>query len=490
LHKLVQYAVMRNRAFTSLIAAGIGGTLVLTSCASDTTPLTSRQKQVQSQDNAVAFKNCGSQCTGELSGAKYEIKLPSKWNGTLLLYSHGYRFAQPGPPNFSPVDTSAQVSSLDEDGTGSDDVSKQLLSQGYALAGSSYKTNGWAVRDGVQAGEDLHAKFVSLVGKPNRTYVWGDSLGGLITEILAEKHPEWIDGAAPMCGAVAGPNLNFDVALDVAYAVKTLIYPDLQLTGYSSADDAAANWKAAAQAVTTAAADTAGGGTAKVVLIGALVDAPLKTETYDGADVTSTVKALVESVLTALAFGTSGRYELEQRVGGNPSDNSKANYDNRLSDAEKSLITLAGGDSSALLSQLDSGTRVTADAAARVRFESLGDTTGNIQVPTITMHTENDPLVLVSNEVILSDRALAQGRRGSLVQLYIAPPATYSETTGAPYGAGHCVFSVQQRVGLINTLNGWVRNAVYPSATEAAPALGDGLDPTYVPEPWPSGATK
>ena len=49
--------------------------------------------------------------------------------------------------------------------------------------------NGWAVADGVTAGEALHNKFVELVGKPKRTYVWGDSLGGLITEILAERNP-------------------------------------------------------------------------------------------------------------------------------------------------------------------------------------------------------------------------------------------------------------------------------------------------------------
>jgi pimeloyl-ACP methyl ester carboxylesterase len=479
---------MHNRGFTStvVVAAAVG--LTLTACSSSSTGLTAREKSVQSTQGDVSFHTCGSQCTGEINGAKYSIVLPAKWNGTLLLYSHGYRFAQPGPPDFGPISTAAQVDSTDADGSGTDTLAKDLLSKGYALAGSSYKSNGWAVSDGVQAGQDLHSKFVSLVGQPLRTYVWGDSLGGLITELLSEKNPQWVDGAAPMCGAVAGPNLNFDAALDVAYAVKTLIDPSLQLTGYASADDAAANWKQAAAMIETAAADVSGGGTAKVLFIGALVDAPLKSQTYDGSSTTSEVEALVESVLTALAFGTSGRYELEQRVGGNPSDNSKANYDNRISDSEKSLITLAGGDVSALLAQLDAGTRVTADSAARQKFEALGDTTGNIQVPTITMHTEDDPLVLVSNETILSNRTIKSGARGNLVQYYIAPPATYSSSTGAPYGAGHCNFSDQQREALISTLDAWVRSDVYPSAVESVSAFGPGLDPTYIPAPWPSGA--
>ncbi|HYU02876.1 MAG TPA: hypothetical protein VEL02_03430, partial [Jatrophihabitantaceae bacterium] len=176
--------------------------LVLSACAHTSTPLTARERSVQATSTNVPFKNCGQQCTGDIDGAAYSIKVPTQWNGTLLLYSHGYRFAVPAPPDFETPSTNAQVSSTDSDGTGSDPLSQQLLHAGYALAGSAYKSNGWAVADGVKAGQDLHDKFIQLVGKPQRTYVWGDSLGGLITEVLAEKDPQWVDGAAPMCGVV------------------------------------------------------------------------------------------------------------------------------------------------------------------------------------------------------------------------------------------------------------------------------------------------
>ena len=440
---------------------------------------------MQSTSTNVAFTDCGAQCTGEIDGAKYSIKLPKQWNGTLLLYSHGYRFAQPAPPDFGPISTDAQVSSTDSDGTGTDAVSQQLLAAGYALAGSSYKSNGWAVADGVKAGQDLHAEFVKLVGMPKRTYVWGDSLGGLITEIIAEQNPTWVDGAAPMCGAVAGPNYNFDVALDVAYAVKALIDPALKLTGYTSATDAANNWKTAAAAVIKAAGDVAGGGTAKVLFIASLVDAPSATATYDGHDAQSQVKARVEALLTALAFGTSGRYELEQRVGGDPSDNTKADYPQRISQSEASLISLAGGNVSKLETALNSVPRVAADAAARASIEALGDTTGKITVPTVTLHTEADPLVLVQNETVLASRARQAGDSGRLVQLFIAPPATFSPTVGAPYGAGHCNFSTAQRVGLISVLDRWVRDAAYPVPAAIGTSLGDGYAPVFAPGPWP-----
>ena len=471
---------------TVAVTAGLAVGALVVACGGSSSASSPRAKKVTSHSTNVAFTPCAAQCSGELDGAKYSIRMPTTWNGTLLLYSHGYRFATPTPPENAPVQTGAQVSSTDSNGTGSDALSHYLLGQGYALAGSSAKSNGWAVADGVQAGVELRALFVKVVGSPDRTYVWGDSLGGLITEILAEKHPEWVDGAAPMCGAVAGPNLNFNLALDVAYAVKTLIDPALQLTGYASAAAAAADWTRASAIVQKTAADVTGGGTAKVLLIAALADAPTQTETFDGADLTSQVKARVESILTALAFGTSGRYELEQRVHGNPSSNVGVDYSTRISTDERSLITLAGGNVDALLAQLKTGPRTAADPAATAAFEALGDTTGQIAVPTVTMHTEADPLVVVQNESILAERAKAKGRSSELVQLFIKAPATYSEKTGAPYGAGHCNFSDGQREGLIATLDRWVRSGKHPVPTDLGSTIGAGLDPSYMPSVWPA----
>jgi hypothetical protein len=483
---MVQDASMDfTRRVGSASVLAVTAVLTLTACSSATTALSGREKTVRSTDSDVKFNNCSSQCQGVTAGAKYSIVLPQKWNGTLLLYSHGYRFAQPGPPDFGAVSTSAQVSTTDPDGTGKDPLSQKLLSEGYALAVSSYKTNGWAVADGVAADEALHDQFVKLVAKPKRTYVWGDSLGGLITEIVAEKNSSWVDGAAPMCGAVAGPNLNLDLALDVAFAIKTLIDPSLQLTGYASSEEANAQWKQAAAALIKAAADTAHGGTAKVLLIAALVDAASKTKTYDGAAIDSRVKGTVESLLTALAYGTAGRYDIEQRVGGNASDNSKTDYATRVSPTEAALVATVGGDAKAYEAELAAAPRVTADAPARAAFEKLGDTTGDIKVPTLTMHTEDDPLVLVQNESVLAARAAAQNAAGNLVQVYVAPPASYSESTGAPYGAGHCNFSDQQREALVSTLDNWVRG-VYPVPSGVASQFGVGLDPSFAPGPWPA----
>jgi len=73
---------------------------------------------------------CRTTNSGSLAdGAKYLIEVPANWNGTLFLYSHGY--VVPGTPN--PLQDFAK-----------DDPFTRffMLSQGYALAGSSYATTG------------------------------------------------------------------------------------------------------------------------------------------------------------------------------------------------------------------------------------------------------------------------------------------------------------------------------------------------------------
>jgi pimeloyl-ACP methyl ester carboxylesterase len=462
------------------LAAGVVGVLVAAGCSSPDGDGTA--DAVRSERTDVAFKDCGSACAGELDGAKYAVRLPQKWNGTLLLYSHGYRQAKPAPPDFAPVSTEPAPAPTDE-------VATTLLSQGYALAGSAYKSNGWAVADGVAAGEQLHDWFTKNVGTPDRTYVWGDSLGGLITELLAEKHPEWVAGSAPMCGVLGGTNLNFDLALDLAFAVKTLVYPQFKISGYSSYEEAVANFQGAYKAVLAATRST-GTGVPKLLLVGALTDAPTQTGTYDGSTLQSQAAALVESLVTGLVFSTVVRWEVEQRVGGNPSGNAEAAYPGRVSAAERQLIETVGpGSTDRNLALLASAAKTAPDQAARTEFAALGTPTGDLTVPTITVHTRADPLVLVQNETVFGARvAGAADRKGDLVQLFTAAPATYPKP--APYGAGHCNFTADERVGTVKLLDDWVRRGTYPAPPAATAAFGSdtGLSLGYRPGPWPAAA--
>jgi pimeloyl-ACP methyl ester carboxylesterase len=436
----------------------------------------------------VPFNGCDKvACTGEINGAKYEIVMPARWNGTLVLYSHGYREPQPAPPDFAPTTDAADPAPGWS--SGQKEVGLALLDQGYAIAGSGYKSNGWAVSDGVKADEDLHAFFAARVAQPKRTLVWGDSLGGLVTAVLAEKHPEWVSGSAPLCGVLAGPNKNLDLALDVAFAVKTLIDPKLKLTGYTSWDDAVANWEGAAKAIQALASDVTNG-VPKILLVAAIVDAPGQTQDQDGSTVVSKVTAYAESVLTALGYGTFGRYDIEQRVGGNPSENTGVDYATRVTAAERSLIdTVSPGATDRLLAELAAAPRVGADPEARARLAATGTPTGAVQDPMITMHTAADPLVLAQNETVYDQEYRANRKAtADLVQLFTVAPSTYPSTPGAPYGAGHCNFTPQSRVGVVDLLNQWVQDGVYPAPAAIQKALGtdSGLSLGYTPGPWPA----
>jgi pimeloyl-ACP methyl ester carboxylesterase len=443
----------------------------------------SRADEVRSSATAVPFSGCDKvACTGTLAGANYQIELPRTWNGTLLLFSHGYRNAEPAPPDFAPVRTDAQDAPTDA-------VAQALLAEGYALAGSAYASNGWAVADGVTAGEQLHDFFVQNVGGPARTYVWGESLGGLITELLAEKHPDWVAGAAPVCGVLGGTNLNFDLAMDLAYGVKTLLVPSLRTSGYASYQEAVASFTQARKAV-LAAVDSADG-PGKLALLAALVDAPTQTASYDGSTLRSRGAALVEGILTGLAFGTAVRQELEQRVGGNPSGNADADYAARITPAERALIdAVAPGSAARNLARLAAGPRIAPDPAARQKFAALGTPTGDIKVPTLTLHTEADPLVLVQNEAVFAAKvAASKAKTADLVQLYTKAPARYANP--APYGAGHCNFTADELTGTVAALDGWVRGGIYPTGPALTTAFGSdpALDLSYRPGPWPAATS-
>ncbi|MEZ5116859.1 MAG: hypothetical protein R2737_11380 [Candidatus Nanopelagicales bacterium] len=481
---------MSTTRLPAAAAALAAGALLLTACTSSS----GTTSPVFDQSDDVPFTGCDQvACSGTLEGANYEILLPEKWNGTLLIYSHGYRPAQPFPPDFNPVATTAEPAP--GWGGGNKEVGEALLAQGYALTGSAYASNGWAVEDGVAAAEQLYTFFSDNVAKPNRVYVWGDSLGGLITETVAQTHPEWVDGVAPFCGAIAGVVPNFDMALDAEYSIQQFFAPEMDIVDFGSYEAAVAAWNAGFKPMYDGAVAQDTDAIAKILTIAAIVDAPSKTATYDGSTIASQVSGYIESLATALGFGTVARYDVEQRFGGNISSNVETDYAERVDDEERALIDTVGGEGAAdaLIAQLQAGTRVTADQAALEKALSVGgNPQGNVQDPTITIHTSDDPLVIVQNQSFFRDRYQEQLDAGNvkygLVQLFTVPPATYPESTGAPYGAGHCNFTPESRLAVIGLLDQWVRDGVYPATAAVAAAMGDdsGFNPLFVPSPWPN----
>lgn len=147
--------------------------------------------------------------TGTLpDGTTYVIDVPAMWNKTLLLYSHGYVIAGGSNPAYDVGDSATGY---------------YLLIHGYALAGSSYSTTGWAVHEAIPDQIATLDVFASLVGTPTRTIAWGHSLGGMITAGLVQEYPDRFSAALPMCGVLGGGVGLWNQFLDSAFAFNVLV---------------------------------------------------------------------------------------------------------------------------------------------------------------------------------------------------------------------------------------------------------------------------
>jgi hypothetical protein len=167
---------------------------------------------------------------GTVAGAPYRIDMPSRWNGTLLLYSHGGTL--PGQPNIAPT-------IAPDEATG-----HWLLQHGYALAGSAYRSTGFIVDDGLRDGLALLDLFEARFGRPKQTIAWGASLGGMISTGLVQREPTRFHAAMPLCGALAGSVALLNPGLDETFAFKTLLAPTSDLALVHIADGAANGEKA------------------------------------------------------------------------------------------------------------------------------------------------------------------------------------------------------------------------------------------------------
>src|ERR1041385_9442071 len=88
--------------------------------------------------------------SGEIAGAPYRIRVPDVWNGTLLIFAHGYR---------DKADHPGEVDNRNADVAPSAALEAPLLAQGFALAGTAYKDNGWAIEEAIQDVKNLAVFF-------------------------------------------------------------------------------------------------------------------------------------------------------------------------------------------------------------------------------------------------------------------------------------------------------------------------------------------
>jgi pimeloyl-ACP methyl ester carboxylesterase len=395
-------------------------------------------------------------CGALADGATYLIEVPAHWNRTLFLYSHGY--VTPGGNN--------PAQDVGDPVTGS-----WLLNHGYALAGSSYSTTGWAIQQALPDQVATLGVFATKVGKPRHTVAWGHSLGGIITAGLIQRYPHRFSAALPMCGVLAGGVATWNTALDGAFAFQQLVDPSVQITGITNP---LANLQGAESAA--AAAQATPQGKARLALAAALADTPgwftpLSPEPAASDFIDQEANQFQWDANVDFPFAFAFRAELEARAGGNPSWNTGVDYVRQLAKSAdrvevRALYSAAGLSLRADLRTLNNAARVSADPSA-VRYLARNISfTGKITIPVLSMHTIGDGLVIPQNEQAYASVVGKAGRSFLLRQVFVSR-------------AGHCAFTPAETITSVRRLlhrlrtGSWQDGALTPaSMNKAAAALG------------------
>lgn len=124
---------------------------------------------------------------GTIGGAAYAIARPAAWGGRLLLIAPDYR------PTGLPLRAELQEGRP---------LVRSLLAQGWMVATTSYRRNGLIVRDAIADLAALRSHIVTHYREPVRTYLLGESMGGLIVTLAAEQEPDLLAGAVAVGAAL------------------------------------------------------------------------------------------------------------------------------------------------------------------------------------------------------------------------------------------------------------------------------------------------
>jgi len=433
-------------------------------------------------------------CVGATSdGAPYAMQVPANFNGTVALYSHGYRY-NVDIPSAIPLIGGYKVTNTPEPVPGGNaDVAKYLFSQGVAIVGSGFARQGWNPDSAIKTNVELIDTFKKQFPKTTKVIAWGSSLGGVITQGLAEKYPNLVSAVAPMCMADnVEPELT--MAGDFLWGIKVLFDPTIKAGNYSAGAAGVAESYADLGKVFTVMGKLQAGissgawpdtssATGKsleaagvpvrsaLLLLGLMAGLPTQSAHFDsisGPDgalkltfplAVSPALAVLENGTNAAALAILATQDVENQTGGAIFDNTKTNYAARV-DSERVIFNAALSGNTVIdamlgaLSTANPGApRAVANPAAVAKMRALHMNTGKINVPTVLMVGLADPitpagasqrLVDLYTEQYAAEKAAAikayQTTRDyktptkKLLMLWNTTPANYTKfaSTGAP----------------------------------------------------------
>jgi len=416
-------------------------------------------------------------------GGQWEADVPGNWNGTLLLFSHGY---------------------LEQTAEDAPDPTTQqyLLDDGYALAGSSYDQAGslWALDSAVNDQFETLAAVEGTVlpAAPTRVIAVGQSMGGLVSALEDQDSDGRLDGALTTCGLVGGGVNLENYQLDGSYAIAELLDPSqhVQLVGYETEAQAALAAEELQQAAQSA--QQAPQGRARLALASALYNVTTWTATnllsentnplippqtppapndYDQQELEQYDTQYAPGSIV-LPFIQTGRWSIEQAAGGQPAWDAGVDFAQVLAgspydDEVKALYKEAGLDLNADLNTLTDDASIKAQLPAYDSLTATSVPTGKLQVPELDIHTIADQLIPVQQENYYAGLVRAAGSGSLLRQAY-----TDSQ--------GHCNFTSAEIIAALHALEHrinagtWGTEADPNSLQAAATALDEG-GAAYIP---------
>jgi hypothetical protein len=339
--------------------------------------------------------------TGSLgSNSNYHIKVPTPWNGDLVIWNHGFSL---GPleevPSLGPLET-------------------LQLAEGYAIAASSYRQPGWATFRIQQDLQNLYTVFRRNFGEPERVIVTGASLGGIVTiQAIEEANIGNVVGGLTVCGALAGSR-NWDLALDIR-----LVY------------------------------DAVCGSVPGAAIPGGAKGLP-RNSTFTSAQLGAAINACFSP--TPEGFGRLGLFLGVTQIP--PSfigtDMGYATF--ALADLTWDPLKLSGQTGAGNLN-VDYGhplinasiARVAPNSGAEARLDANYMPTGDARgAKIVSLHTDKDGLVLVENESEYASRT---------------DPANFTAAVAVESTPTHCGFTPAETVASWESLRGWLAGSPQPT---------------------------
>ncbi|MEY3346756.1 MAG: hypothetical protein RIR40_481 [Actinomycetota bacterium] len=473
------------------------------------------------------------ECVGVTSdGAQYVIQVPILFDGTLFLFSHGYRYPIDIPASI-PVVGGYKVGKTPEpapSGGSAAGVSRNaiaMLAAGYATAGSGFTRKGW----NADAAVATNAELIKLARKEfpeiKRVVAWGESLGAFITQGLAEKYPKLVKAAGLLCPATGSVQGELQMAGDALWGLKAFFDPTIKGGDYKSILEVysdigkvltvagslsaafAANPIAPAWPATSAApaAIKAIPSRSALVLVAAMSGVATQSPSFDGATgpgapssqtaiqfaaALSPAFGSLENIASAAILGVIATYDIEQQVGGPIYDNSNTDYAAQLGDAQFEYSSaLSGLDATqGLLTYLKAFPRAKANSMAVGKMRQLLSHKGKFNVPTVGVAAVADNVTPAGNLQWLVDKA-AKKKSKNLLALWQLTPDSYTKfsATGSPVtqsgtnGTGHCNATSGQLLAIAKMLDQSARSGKLVSASQVKKSVaavgGLTYDPTY-----------